>query len=441
MTASPMPEPAGPWQPGMPLSRMDLGAVLGPVRDVEHISVARTGSLVETSKRSAPYVVRIRADWDVLFDHYLAGVASSRAPFTVRKYGYGCLVLARYAIAFDVDLALWSRTEAKDMVRHLRIVDNPQRRRGTHSDTPAPGTLVVLTMKRYLSEGYSPGYINGLLIAGHGFFEWFSENGGPIRNPIPHGAGQGPGQASVNAHHNPQDEYKRPSRRAQLRQQVPEWLPRRIQTAHLDILRNDLRTARDEAMFTILEQTAIRATELATLSDRNLDPLTHTAAVLGKGLKGSTRQVPFSPNAFALIDKARQELLSRRRVRIATDQPLFWTLGRREPKPMDYTSLRSWWRALNERHGFNYTLHDMRHTAAFRMVDSGHLNLVQVQEILGHRHLSTTQLYTRPTTSEIVAAASAWWADADRVAAIGLNFDAVQHLNAQDLAEVFEGLL
>ena len=115
----------------------------------------------------------------------------------------------------------------------------------------------------------------------------------------------------------------------------------------------------------------------------------------GKGLGGGTRDVPCSNEAFERIDLARQELLRRRRVRIRSKEPLFWTIGRKEPKPMDYQSLRSWWRALTARHGFNYTLHHMRHTAAFRMVESGHMTLTQVQEALGHRNLTTTQLYTQ----------------------------------------------
>jgi integrase len=43
--------------------------------------------------------------------------------------------------------------------------------------------------------------------------------------------------------------------------------------------------------------------------------------------------------------------------------------------------------------GANWTLHDLRHTAAYRMARDPQLPLTDVQWVLGHAHLSTTQLY------------------------------------------------
>ncbi len=53
--------------------------------------------------------------------------------------------------------------------------------------------------------------------------------------------------------------------------------------------------------------------------------------------------------------------------------------------------------------GTNWTLHDLRHTAARRMVADPRLSLVDVQWMLGHAHITTTQLYTEPATDEVVA--------------------------------------
>jgi hypothetical protein len=41
-------------------------------------------------------------------------------------------------------------------------------------------------------------------------------------------------------------------------------------------------------------------------------------------------------------------------------------------------------------------LHDLRHTAAYRMARDPQLPLTDVQWVLGHAHLSTTQLYLTP---------------------------------------------
>lgn len=422
----------------VPLGPDDLAAALARVRDVHDLRPRPQGRVVALP--GGGWAVTGTA-WDLEFAHHLAGVAASRAALTTRKYAYGCLALARYADAFGVPLGRWTRTEASDMVRHLRVAENPQRRRAPGSGTPLPGTLDTATGKRALAEGYSARHINALLIAAHGFFEWYAEHGGPVANPVPSGAARDSLGRGTNDNRNPLDPFRRPARRADLRQPVPEWLPRRIRPDHLDELRGDLRTDRDRCMFTVLEDSAVRANELVTLQDANLDPRAGTARVYGKGRRGGTREVPFSPQAFELVGRSRDELLRSRRVRVPSSAPLFWTLGRKEPQPLGYQSLRSWWRALNARHGWNYTLHDMRHTAAFRMVESGHLTLPQVQAILGHAHLATTQLYLRPMTSEIVAAAGAWWADAERREASGLNLAAVAHLDADDLAEVFGGLL
>jgi integrase len=46
--------------------------------------------------------------------------------------------------------------------------------------------------------------------------------------------------------------------------------------------------------------------------------------------------------------------------------------------------------------GANWTLHDLRHTAATRLARDPELTLVEVQTILRHAHITTTALYTNP---------------------------------------------
>ncbi|WUK73002.1 site-specific integrase [Kribbella sp. NBC_00359] len=48
----------------------------------------------------------------------------------------------------------------------------------------------------------------------------------------------------------------------------------------------------------------------------------------------------------------------------------------------------------NDALGTNWTLHDLRHTAATRMARDPELTLVEVQTILRHAHLTTTAQYT-----------------------------------------------
>ncbi|WP_234344061.1 tyrosine-type recombinase/integrase [Streptomyces sp. WM6372] len=58
----------------------------------------------------------------------------------------------------------------------------------------------------------------------------------------------------------------------------------------------------------------------------------------------------------------------------------------------------------NELLGANWTLHDLRHTATFLMLDDPNMPPVYVQKILGHKCLSTLDTYNRPTRDDVIAA-------------------------------------
>jgi integrase len=47
----------------------------------------------------------------------------------------------------------------------------------------------------------------------------------------------------------------------------------------------------------------------------------------------------------------------------------------------------------NDLLGANWTLHDLRHTASYRLARDPNMPLTDVQWVLGHAHLTTTQLY------------------------------------------------
>ena len=48
-------------------------------------------------------------------------------------------------------------------------------------------------------------------------------------------------------------------------------------------------------------------------------------------------------------------------------------------------------------------IHDLRHTASQRMVDDPKMSLSDVQWVLGHAHITTTQIYLRPREEEVVS--------------------------------------
>jgi integrase len=85
------------------------------------------------------------------------------------------------------------------------------------------------------------------------------------------------------------------------------------------------------------------------------------------------------------------------------DDPLWWT-RRRPLRALTYPAARAMFTRVNEVLGANWSLHDLRHTAAYRMARDPQLPLTDVQWVLGHAHLSTTQLYLTPMPSEVIAA-------------------------------------
>lgn len=76
----------------------------------------------------------------------------------------------------------------------------------------------------------------------------------------------------------------------------------------------------------------------------------------------------------------------------APHEPVFRT--RRGPdKPLTYWAMRRVIQRANDPLGTNWSLHDLRHTAAERMANDPNLTLVEVRAILRHADLATTGRY------------------------------------------------
>ena len=71
---------------------------------------------------------------------------------------------------------------------------------------------------------------------------------------------------------------------------------------------------------------------------------------------------------------------------------MWWTL-RAPPRPLTYHAVHRMFERVNEQAGTAATLHSLRHTAAYRMAEDPALPLTDVQLVLGHAQLTTTQIY------------------------------------------------
>jgi len=82
-------------------------------------------------------------------------------------------------------------------------------------------------------------------------------------------------------------------------------------------------------------------------------------------------------------------------------QPLWWTL-RRPFRPLTYHAVHRMFERAGTVAGTDATLHSLRHTAACRMAEDPALPLTDVQFVLGHALLTTTQLYLTPRKEEVI---------------------------------------
>ena len=72
---------------------------------------------------------------------------------------------------------------------------------------------------------------------------------------------------------------------------------------------------------------------------------------------------------------------------------------------------------VNQQAGTSATLHSLRHTAAYRMAEDPALPLTDVQTVLGHALLTTTQIYLTPRKEEVIRRVLAHHAEQTRQAA------------------------
>lgn len=179
---------------------------------------------------------------------------------------------------------------------------------------------------------------------------------------------------------------------------MPSRIPRNVSDAEFDEIFARLPSHRDRALVAFYVSTGARASELLSAPQGGVDPGRQLIAVMRKG-SGEVQQLPASSDAFVwlrLYQLEMEGLLPRGR-----RQPLWWTL-RRPVRPLTYHAAhRMFERAVATTSG-SATLHSLRHTAAYRMAEDPALPLTDVQHVLGHALLSTTQIYLTPRKEEVI---------------------------------------
>ena len=96
-------------------------------------------------------------------------------------------------------------------------------------------------------------------------------------------------------------------------------------------------------------------------------------------------------------------------------QPLWWTLHQ-PVRPLTYHTVHRMFERATGRAGSTATLHALRHTAAYRMAEDPALPLTDVQLVLGHAQLATTQIYLTPRAEDVIRRVLAHHAGQSRAA-------------------------
>ncbi len=164
--------------------------------------------------------------------------------------------------------------------------------------------------------------------------------------------------------------------------------------------KNDLLSMRDRAILETFYSTGIRISELTALNIGDLDFEEGLIRVRGKGSK--ERIVPIGSQALKTIGDYltdRQEKRGEKEKK--GERPLFLNrLGKRMTTRGVWYKMSLYFRTQENLQGS--TPHTIRHSFATQLLDGG-ADLRSIQELLGHKSLTSTQRYTHVSMDQLMA--------------------------------------
>jgi integrase/recombinase XerD len=365
-------------------------------------------------------------------------VARDNSPGSVRSYAYGLLRWWRWLHTVGVEWDKATPAEVRDLVLWLRQAAKPRRAARTVSAATA-GTVNPVTRKRHLGDGYEPRTVRHSNAVVRSFYQfWIEDVGvGPLINPV-----QLDRRARrPNVHHNPLELF-RPEGKIRYNPKVPKRRPREMPEERWRDLFAGLRSNRDRAILALAVSNGARAGELLGMRGADLDWGDQLVRVYRKGT-GAAQWLPASPEAFIWLRLYLADL----GVPVELGDLVWQTLRRRNRgdglrrQPLGYEALRGVFRRVNALLGSNWSMHDLRHTAALRMARDEGLTLRDVQVILGHAHLSiTADIYLVEDEAEVVRRVAGHLAERSSGKAAPAAEQVVHGYEAADLAVLLEGL-
>ena len=158
----------------------------------------------------------------------------------------------------------------------------------------------------------------------------------------------------------------------------------------------DKKSVRDFALLELLYATGMRVSELISLRIKDVDDYLGIVMVMGKGRK--ERYIPYGSYAQTALDEyfksSRPQLMKRKE-----HDMVFVNL---RGDPLTDRGVRHILTSMMERASIHSKIypHMIRHSFATHLLASG-ADMRSVQELLGHSHLSSTQVYTHITKEHL----------------------------------------
>lgn len=158
----------------------------------------------------------------------------------------------------------------------------------------------------------------------------------------------------------------------------------------------DLKSMRDYAILEMLYATGMRVSELTSIKLRDVDDILGIVKVMGKGRK--ERYIPFGNFASEALTTYLEE--SRPRIMKNEDHDRLFVNMR--GKPLTESGVSYILNAIMDKASLHMKIypHMLRHTFATHLLENG-ADMRSVQELLGHSHLSSTQVYTHITKEHL----------------------------------------
>jgi integrase len=365
-----------------------------PGRDLAGLVVPLAGRLVATGDRWEPYRLLDGGGVSVgaagaYFGHLQA---AGRSELTIRSYGMDLLLWFRFLWASGVAWNHAVRSDARDFCRWLQVAGKPVRPHWRKRDRDGGGQPAAAS-----GVAYAPSVRAHCETVLRSFYDFHVEAGtGPLVNPFPLDRSRRGGR--VHAHHNPMEPY-RSERAGMYRPVVPSRIPRSVPDEEFNRIFAALPSHRDRALVAFYVSTGARASELLSATRGGVDPGRQLITVVRKGTR-ELAELPASTDAFVWLRLYQLEMEGSV-PRGGSRQPLWWTL-RRPFRPLTYHAAHRMFERAGAAAGTDATLHSLRHTAAYRMAADPDLPLTDVQFVLGHALLTTTQLYLTPRTEESI---------------------------------------